>query len=100
MARLQFAVVLFLVTVQVAVCFFALKSSFTPSFSSSTSLQAAPVTARDVKFNVPGGTVSYDLSTYKDNDEHPLVYLPGLIREKNDAQSINLQSLCKKVPPS
>lgn len=51
---------------------------------------------RNLKFNVQGGYLSYDLFYASNANEPQIMYLPGLIREKNEAKSINLQALCKK----
>jgi len=51
---------------------------------------------RNLRFSVDGGYLSYDLFYASGPNEPQIVYLPGLIREKNEAKSINLQALCKK----
>lgn len=51
---------------------------------------------RNLKFSVEGGYLSYDLFYASGSNQPQIVYLPGLIREKNEAKSINLQALCKK----
>lgn len=51
---------------------------------------------RNLKLPVEGGSLSYDLFRSKTPNSTPVVYLPGLVKEKNEAKSINLQSLCKK----
>jgi pimeloyl-ACP methyl ester carboxylesterase len=53
---------------------------------------------RNQKLEVNGGTLCFDASTSKYNSQDsPIVYLPGLAREKNEGKSMNLQSWCKKV---
>lgn len=48
--------------------------------------------------DVKGTSVCYDYlkSQTSSGSGPPVVYLPGLIRQKTDAKSINLQSWCKK----
>lgn len=58
--------------------------------------QAEKVSGRNLKFPVDGGLLSYDLFHANEAGGPPIVYLPGLVREKNEAKSINLQALCKK----
>lgn len=59
---------------------------------------AVPTSGRNLKISLPNGEdLSYDLFTQESMEYTPVVYLPGLVREKNEAKSINLQSLCKKA---
>eukprot|EP00601_Ochromonadales_sp_CCMP2298_P003059 CAMPEP_0173188672 /NCGR_PEP_ID=MMETSP1141-20130122/11376_1 /TAXON_ID=483371 /ORGANISM="non described non described, Strain CCMP2298" /LENGTH=275 /DNA_ID=CAMNT_0014112609 /DNA_START=192 /DNA_END=1019 /DNA_ORIENTATION=- len=55
-------------------------------------------TGRNLKLDVEGGYLSYDVFYPKGASarDPAIVYLPGLVREKNEAKSINLQALCKK----
>jgi pimeloyl-ACP methyl ester carboxylesterase len=53
---------------------------------------------RNKKLDVDGGTLCYDIMTSKYNSQDaPIVYLPGLSREKNEGKAMSLQSWCKKV---
>merc|ERR1719231_1907790 len=62
------------------------------------------MTGRNLKISLPGGGgskeefISYDYINHGENSGsiNPIVYLPGLVRQKNEAKSINLQQLCKK----
>eukprot|EP01038_Epipyxis_sp_PR26KG_P013172 gene13172-17648_t len=51
---------------------------------------------RNLKIDVEGGFITYDLVQSGGSGGSPIVFLPGLVRTKNSAKSINLQSLCKK----
>ena len=71
-------------------------SSVTIPRRSIRTLKMIEESGRNLKFNVKGGYLSYDLFYASGANEPQIVYLPGLIREKNEAKSINLQALCKK----
>jgi len=67
--------------------------------SNRVSLNMNTVSGRNLQLEVEGGYISYDV--FYSNDaasclEPSIVYLPGLVREKNEAKSINLQQLCKR----
>jgi len=57
---------------------------------------------RNLKLEVQGGVISYDYvsspsSTLSSSASSVgIVYLPGLVRQRNEAKSINLQTLCKR----
>ena len=53
---------------------------------------------RNLKLEVEGGMISYDCyqSSSSSANRPLIVYLPGLERTRNEAKSINLQSLCKR----
>jgi len=53
-------------------------------------------TGRNLKLDVDGGSLCYDLLKPKNLEGSPILYLPGLIREKNEAKSASLQAWCKK----
>lgn len=71
-------------------------SSATNSRRSVRTLKMIEESGRNLKFSVEGGYLSYDLFYASGATQPQIVYLPGLIREKNEAKSINLQALCKK----
>lgn len=53
---------------------------------------------RNNKINVNGFDLAYDLHRSTSSTEGPaIMFLPGLIRQKNEAKSINLQALCKNL---
>lgn len=59
--------------------------------------QIYSVTGRNLKANVKGNSICYDFLRSKTSNRYPpIIYLPGLLKEKSDLKSINLQSLCKK----
>ena len=47
--------------------------------------------------DVDGGQLCYDILKSAEKGGHPIVYLPGLIRPKSEAKSLNLQAFCKKA---
>lgn len=61
---------------------------------------------RNLKLNVQGGVISYDYfssssiasaaTTKSSSAPVGMVYLPGLVRQRNEAKSINLQALCRR----
>jgi pimeloyl-ACP methyl ester carboxylesterase len=61
-----------------------------------------PQSGKNLKISVPGtnDVISYDLFHQVKEEFIPIVYLPGLVREKNEAKSVYLQSLCKKASTS
>jgi hypothetical protein len=52
---------------------------------------------RNLIANINGVDLSYDLVRSKTSATPAIVFLPALIREKNEAKSIYLKSLCKKA---
>ena len=51
---------------------------------------------RNLAFNTPeGDTLSYDCF-FSASGSTPIVYLPGLIRQKNEAKATNLQAFCRR----
>lgn len=52
---------------------------------------------RNLIANVNGVDLSYDLVRSVRGSSPAILFLPGLIREKNEAKSIFLKSLCKKA---
>ena len=66
--------------------------------SSRVSLTMSSKMGRNLYIKVDGNDLCYDLlsSQSQQGSGPPIVYLPGLIRQKSDAKSINLQSFCKK----
>jgi len=53
---------------------------------------------RNNKLSLDGFEIAYDLLRSSEGSVDPaVVFLPGLIRQKNEAKSINLQALCKKL---
>lgn len=60
-------------------------------------------TGRNLKLDVEGGVISYDFfspvsqsSTSSSSKPIGIAYLPGLVRQRNEAKSINLQTLCRR----
>ena len=56
------------------------------------------ISGKDLKIAAPDGSlISYDYFAPEGGTVGtPIVYLPGLVRQKNEAKSINLRALCKK----
>ena len=61
--------------------------------STSTTLQVQ----RNQILEVEGGQICYDIARATDRAGPPIVYLPGLIRPKSEAKSLNLQAFCRKA---
>jgi len=51
---------------------------------------------RDQYLEVPDGKLCYDLWWVDDNEKNPLMYLPCLNREKNEAKAANLRVWCRQ----
>ena len=51
---------------------------------------------KNLKLEVEGGFLSYDYLQSETGKNSPVVFLPGLVREKNEAKCVNLMSFCKK----
>lgn len=66
------------------------------SSTSSTTRLFLSEDGRNLKLAVEGGFISYDSYLTSSPNRPLLVYLPGLVRTRNEAKSINLQSLCKR----
>lgn len=62
------------------------------------SMMLSPESGRNLKIHVNGFDLSYDLFRPQTQSANApaIIYLPGLIRQKNEAKSINLQALCKR----
>lgn len=61
------------------------------------SMNQFPDSGRDLIANINGVSLSYDLVRSKTTATPAIVFLPALVREKNEAKSIYLKSLCKKA---
>lgn len=53
---------------------------------------------RDLHITINNNDLAYDFATSSNSQKSvAIMYLPGLIRQKNEAKTINLKSLCKKL---
>jgi pimeloyl-ACP methyl ester carboxylesterase len=80
---------------------FCLVEGFAPLVNKGMISTTALYSGRNLKIDIDGGTICYDIikSDRVDNRgglTHPIVYLPGLVRPKSEAKSLNLQAFCKK----
>ena len=73
---------------------FAKSSVSSEPFLATTALDQI---SRNVMIDVDGGQLCYDILKSTERVGHPIVYLPGLIRPKSEAKSLNLQAFCKKA---
>ena len=98
-----FASLTFLWVCVVPVAIALLPSKFVGFTKSSVSLTpylsttALNQISRNVMIDVDGGQLCYDILKSAERVGHPIVYLPGLIRPKSEAKSLNLQAFCKKA---
>lgn len=78
-----------------------LKNIARPSLSISKSVKlasAAPFAGGfNLQFNINGTAISYDMHRPRYLPSPIIFYLPGLVREKNEAKSINLHTFCKRA---
>eukprot|EP01035_Chromulina_nebulosa_P018941 gene18941-24749_t len=54
------------------------------------------VSGRNLVINIENNDISYDIARGSAN-KPAIMFLPGLIRQKDDAKSITLKSICKKL---
>lgn len=67
------------------------------TFARSLSMNyAEQFSGRNLQIKLDGNYISYDLFRASSPSRQCIVYLPGLVREKSEAKSINLQALCKR----
>lgn len=60
-------------------------------------MMSEPAFNRNLKICIRGSNICYDIFRSRSQRETAIVFLPGLVREKNEGKSISLQSYCKKA---